>query len=369
MPDASSSRFDLDDARSVLVVKPSSLGDVIHTLPAVTLLHRHRPDLEIDWVVNTEWAPLLEGNPALRRVLPMPRREWRGWRDLPKARRWAKETLGSLRPDLVLDFQGLLRSGLLSKASRGAHLVGFRRAREGASLFYDRKVDVEPWESTHAVDRYLRLVEAVGVPPLDREPDGFDPADSFPLPAGDPVELPEDLAGRPFLLLHPFSRGRGKSMALEEAARFCRLFNEATGGEIPVVLVGAGVEWPEAETATPAGVVSLLNRTTLAQLIWLMRRARFIVSVDSGPMHLAAALTGQLLSLHTWTDPLMVGPWRKDAWIWREDYLGQVRDIEPGRLPEDRSARERFAAGILPGNAAETLARFVAERMGNESQP
>lgn len=366
MPD-SSSRFDLDTARSALVIKPSSLGDVIHTLPAVHLLHQHRPELEIDWVVNTEWAPLLTGNPCLRRVIPMPRREWRGWRDLPKAKRWASETLGTLRPDLVLDFQGLLRSGLLCKASGGGHRVGFRQAREGASLFYDQKVSVENWDSTHAVDRYLELVRAVGVPLPPRAEIQSDPGALFPLPEGDSVELPTDLDGRGFLLLHPFSRGRGKSMSFAECAVFCREFREKRP-DLAILLVGAGVSWPEtgADSSLPEGVFDLLNQTSLTQLIWLMRRARFIVSVDSGPMHLAAALTGNLLSLHTWTDPLMVGPWRHDASVWRgEDFVGPVGEIRPGQLPEDRSARDRFANGILPHGAAGELATLVAEKAGS----
>ncbi len=359
MPDTSP-RFDLGAARDALVIKPSSLGDVIHTLPAVTRLHQHRPDLAIDWVVNTEWAPLLRDHPALRRVIPMPRREWRGWRDLPKARRWARETLGPLRPDLVLDFQGLLRSGLLAKASGGRHLVGFQQAREGASLLYDQKIPIADWGATHAVDRYLALVEALGVPTRDSD----DPEALFPLPEGDPVTHPGISFDGDFLLLHPFSRGRGKSLNFSETAAFCRQWERGPCGTMPVVIVGAGVSWPAAgETAKPEGLIDLLNQTSLTQLIWLMRRARFVVSVDSGPMHLAAALTGRLLSLHTWTDPLMVGPWRRDAWIWREGFLGRVGELAPGQLPEDRSGREKFEAGILSETDIDTLADFVADQI------
>ncbi|MCB1229861.1 MAG: glycosyltransferase family 9 protein [Verrucomicrobiae bacterium] len=357
MPE-SQSPCELDRARRVLVIKPSSLGDVIHTLPAVTMLHRHRPDLEIDWLVNTEWSPLLAGNPALSRVIPMPRRQWRGWRDLPKARRWAKDTLGSLQPDLVLDFQGLLRSALLAKASHAKGIVGFRRAREGASLFYDKKVEIDAWDSTHAVDRYLTMVGSVGVP-VDPTP-GADASELFPLPPGDPIELPDEFADRPFLLLHPFSRGRGKSMNFRETADFCREFHRASG--LPVILVGAGVPWNSAAAELPEGVLDLLDQTSLTQLIWLMRRARFIVSVDSGPMHLAAALTGELLSLHTWTDPLMVGPWRKDAWVWRGDFLGRVGEVRPGQLPENRKDRDRFDGGIVTPENIKRLATFVANR-------
>lgn len=340
-------------ANSALVIKPSSLGDIIHTLPAIERLHRHRPGLAIDWVVNSEWAPLLSGNPALRRVIPMPRRDWRGWRSFPKARRWAIDNLRPLEPDLVLDFQGLLRSALLATASRGRHRVGFRRSREFARFFYHQKVDVPAWERTHAVDRYLALVTALGAPEESVE------SVQFPLPPGEPPV--EDALPEEFLLLHPFSRGKGKSMSFAEVATLCERLCA-----FPVVVVGAGVAWPDG-LPWPVNAVNLLGRTTLPQLIWLMRRATWIVSVDSGPMHLAAAVTGRLLSIHTWTDPLMVGPWRKDAWVWRDGTLAQIRDIAPGQFPENRRDRERFADGVLPGNGVERLGQFLAEKMSREA--
>jgi heptosyltransferase-1 len=339
----------LASATSALVIKPSSLGDIIHTLPAIERLHRQQPGLVIDWVVNAEWAPLLEGNAALRRVIPMPRRDWRGWRDLPKARRWAIDTLRPLQPDLVLDFQGLLRSALLATASRGRHRAGFRHSREFARFFYHQKVDVPDWDRTHAVDRYLALVTALGVPEESAV------SVQFPLPQGEPPVL--DGLPDEFLLLHPFSRGKGKSMSLAEVSALCTKLDD-----IPVVVVGAGVTWPD-DRKWPGNAINLLGRTTLPQLIWLMRRAAWIASVDSGPMHLAAALTGHLLSIHTWTDPLMVGPWRKDAWIWRDSNLAQVRDITPGQFPENRRDRERFANGVLPGDGVERVGQFLAEKM------
>ncbi|MCB1078425.1 MAG: glycosyltransferase family 9 protein [Verrucomicrobiae bacterium] len=334
--------------RSALIVKPSSLGDVIHTLPAVDCLHRSFSHLSIDWLVNTEWAPLLEGNPGLRQVIPLPRRQWRGWRDLFKAKRWASETLAPLRPDLVLDFQGLLRSALLAKSAHGETVVGFRNSREGARWFYDRAIEVPGWRHTHAVDRYLRLVGAIGVEVPEAE------SISFPLPEGDPIALTHS---GPFLLLHPFSRGRGKSMNFREVSSLCGRLRETQ-----VVLVGAGVTWPS-DLPFPENAENLLGATTLPQLIWLMRRAKFILSVDSGPMHLAAAVTARLLSLHTWTDPLMVGPWRQDAWVWRDGFLGKVAGIAPGQFPEQRHRRGEFDPGILPGPVVELIAEFLAEQM------
>ena len=75
-------------------------------------------------------------------------------------------------------------------------------------------------------------------------------------------------------------------------------------------------------------VENLLNRTTLLELIWLIRRAQWVVSVDSGPMHMAAALTANLLSIHTWSDPRLVGPYQAEAWVWKGGELFQMKDVE-----------------------------------------
>ena len=99
--------------RSVLVVKPSSLGDVVHTLPAVSLLKRAWPETRLRWIVNPEWAPLLEGNPDVDEIILFPRRELSG--SFTKQLRWLRATGKACRSDLVLDFQGLLRSAIMVK--------------------------------------------------------------------------------------------------------------------------------------------------------------------------------------------------------------------------------------------------------------
>ena len=127
--------MNLSDCEKILVVKPSALGDVIHTLPAVYALHQAAPQASISWVVNTEWAPILEGISHIHNRVLFPRREWKGWRDILKAREWANEAIAPIHPDLVIDFQGLLRSGLMVRKAAGRHSVGFERSREGAGRF------------------------------------------------------------------------------------------------------------------------------------------------------------------------------------------------------------------------------------------
>ena len=292
---------------SILILKPSSLGDIVHTLPAVALLKKKWPQARLRWLINSEWAPLLDGNPHVDEVVEFPRKNFRGpagWARIPG---WAKKIV-TCKADLVLDFQGLLRSALIARLCRadGGRIVGLSDAREGARHFYDETVDVSA--HTHAVARYLALVAALGI-------DTAAPL-AWPLPQG---TAPADFdSAQPFILLHPFSRGAGKSLTAAEVAEFCRSLAPHR-----VVLAG------RTDTTLPPleNVADLLNRTTLGELLWLLRRAAFTVSVDSGPMHLAAALGPRLLSLHTWSDPAKVGPYHPGAWVWKNRTLFQTRDL------------------------------------------
>ena len=127
----------------------------------------------------------------------------------------------------------------------------------------------------------------------------------------------------PFILLHPFSRGQGKSLSNSVIEEFCRTFAPTR-----IVVVGRSAR----KINPPENCVELTNQTSLLQLVRLIRVARFIISVDSGPMHIAAAVTDRLLSIHTWTDPKRVGPYNPDAWIWKNGELTRVADLEQKKL-------------------------------------
>jgi heptosyltransferase-1 len=310
----------------VLVIKPSSLGDIVHTLPAVSALRDAHAGWELQWLVNEEWAPLLDGNPDVDEVIRFPRKNFRGLAGLAKARDWARRNLAPKNFDRALDFQGLLRSALLAKASGAGTVVGFSRARELAPFWYDEKISLPDWDGQHAVDRYLSLAATQGANVSVAEARGFH------LPEGEPCGIPMD---RPLLALHPFSRGLGKSLTTLEVLEFCQAV-KATDPDKKVVLLGSD-SWQGG--TLPPNAVDLLGQTSLSQLIWVLRHAGAVVSVDSGPTHLAAAITGRLISIHTWTDPAKVGPWRRDAWFWRDGMLLKIGDIKANQFPEKRNRR------------------------------
>ena len=344
--------MNLSACERILIVKPSSLGDIVHTLPAAEALHRAAPQAKIDWLVNTEWCPILEGVPFLNRLIPFPRREFRGIAGLLRGARWAGEELRTQGYDLVIDFQGLLRSALLAKRTGAPMIAGFRNSREGASLFYHDRVEVPDWNRCHAVEKNLALVACLGA--------GIsNPVFIFP-----PGALPADLPAfsTPPVLVHPFSRGTGKSLSTNEVVELCQLLTPH-----PVILVGipekpVNVTWPD-------NVVDLLGRTSLPGLIALIRLAAWTVSVDSGPMHLAAGLTDRVLSLHTWSNPAVVGTWRTDAWVWRESRKVQVRDLKPDEFPERRDLQAHFGAKERLLNPADivAIAAFLQDRLHTTS--
>ena len=186
--------------RSILIIKPSSLGDVVHTLPAVAALRAAYPTARLTWVINPEWAPLLRGNRDVNHVHIFPRGQFRGLGLVRHLFPWINRTR-RLQPDVALDFQGLLRSALIARASGAREIFGLSDAREGSRFLYTEVAKVD--RESHAIERYLKLAEAAGA--------SIEHPLQFPLPSGDP--LPRFDPYPPFVLLHPYARGRGKSMS------------------------------------------------------------------------------------------------------------------------------------------------------------
>ncbi|MFZ4767351.1 MAG: glycosyltransferase family 9 protein [Roseimicrobium sp.] len=310
-------------------MKPSSLGDIVHTLPAAHFLKQSFPHLQLRWLCNPEWMPLLHGNEDLAEVIAFPRGEFRGLGSLPQLILWARQLNAASRemPEVTLDFQGLLRSALVCLARGTDPIIGMSDAREGAGLLYRNTVQVD--RDIHAVDRYLQLVQALGVETAGRDVE-------FPLPEGHlpaGIPLPKD-----YLLLHPHSRGEGKSLSAAAIQALCDCL-----APHPVVIVG------RAKNAVPVAgghVTSLVNRTTLLELIGLVRRAHACISVDSGPMHVAAALHDRTLGIHTWSDPQRVGPYNRKAKVWKAGRIAHRGEFADEVAPHPASVETSDARRI-----------------------
>ena len=321
---------DFGSCRRVLIIKPSSLGDIVHTLPTVHLLKESYPHLEFTWVINPVFASLVEGNADLAGTAFFPRDQFRGLGGLWRFSRWLNHIPPRLKPDIALDFQGLLRSGLTAHASRAPLRAGFSDSREGARFFHTHIIPVNP--DAHAIDRSLTLPRAFGLagPACFPLPQGSCPAAFFSgnaaysgTPPAPRVTGAETLSLPPApILLHPFSRGKRKSLTPPQTLLLCQALSP-----LPVILVGRS-ELTFSDPL-PTNTRNLLNQTTLHELIWLIRRARGVISVDSGPMHIAAALTPHVLSLHAWSDPRKVGPWHAGTSVYKAGKLMQTGHLDP----------------------------------------
>jgi heptosyltransferase-1 len=269
----------------ILVVRLGAMGDIIHSLPAVASVKHSIPFSQITWVVESKWAALLQGNPYVQRVLALDRGTSSGWKN-------AWRELRSCRYDFAIDFQGLTKSALVATLSRAERIYGFADPRETpASWFYSSKTQAR---GVHMVDRNLDLAAAAGASSL---------LHCFPLPEGKPEgRLP---AGE-FVLASPLAGWGAKQWPLENYAVLGERIRRETG--MTLVLNGA-TELSMAHTfAHASGLPGLIDAT---------RRATAVIGLDSGPMHLAAALGKPGVAIFGPTDPARNGPYQSNLKVLR----------------------------------------------------
>jgi lipopolysaccharide heptosyltransferase I len=305
--------------RRILIIKPSSLGDVVHALPVLAALRSQFPQAHISWMVASSFAPLLIDHPLLDEVLLFDRKHYGR---LHRSGRSAGDFVGFVRGlatrrfDLVIDLQGLFRSGLFARLTGARYRVGFADVRELAGLFYTHRIRV-PATIRHAVDRNVHLARTIGLP-IDRP--------AFPLA----VSLREiqaanarlaDAAGHfvpRFIAVVIAARWPTKQWAPERfAALLDRLHAENAP---PCVLLGAPDEREVAarvSAATDAPLINLVGQTSLRELTALLDRSERVITNDSGPMHLAAALGKPIVALFGPTDPQRCGPYGAPARVVR----------------------------------------------------
>jgi lipopolysaccharide heptosyltransferase I len=297
--------------RRILLIKPSAIGDVVHALPVLNLLRRKWPDAHIAWLLTPACADLLDGHPLLSEVILFERRRFgRGWRE-PAAAAGLVSFMKRLRRgefDLVIDLQGLFRSGWMAWQTRAPVRIGFSNARELAPIFYTHRVDVGTTEQ-HAIDRYLKVTAALGC--------GDSPVE-FPFHVTDEdrrhVEslVPAD---QPYAVLIPGTNWLTKRWPADRFAMLVKPLRDRFG----LATVTAGSP-DEVELASQiSGAINVAGKTTLRQLVALLQRASLVVANDSGPMHIAAALGRPLVTPFGPTNPVRTGPYRRDDAVLRLD--------------------------------------------------
>jgi lipopolysaccharide heptosyltransferase I len=288
----------------ILIVKPSAIGDVVHTLPVLNLLRKRFPAAHIAWLVTPACSGIVDGHPQLNEVIHFDRHG--GF----AAFRAVSLQLRAAKYDLVLDLQGLFRSGLFTFATRAPVRVGFANAREMAPAFYNRRVEVLNAE-VHAMDRYLAMAEAVG---CERGPVEY----VWPTEDADRFAMRTMIGDRRYAVLLPGTNWSTKRWPAEKFAALIEPLKERFG--LDTVIAGRGKD-AAAVAALAGGAIDLTDKTTLRQLVALLENAAVVIANDSGPMHIAAALGRPLVTVFGPTNPVRTGPYQRQETVVRLDIV------------------------------------------------
>jgi lipopolysaccharide heptosyltransferase I len=285
---------------NVLIVRLGALGDIVHTVPAAAALRRAYPDARIDWVVDARHAGFAELVTCVDRVIRLEKTTVNAWVDLVRR-------LRPSRYDVALDFQGLMKSAVLARASGAGRVAGFsiwHLREKGARPFYSEVDGGQP--AAHVIRKNLSLLSTVGVSSMEIE---------FPLartasPALDAVR--RDAGSAPFALINPGAAWPNKRWP---AARFGEVaaFVREVRGLKPFVLWGPAEEALARDVVdSSANTARLAPATTMADLLELSRAAALMVSGDTGPLHIAGAAGTPIVAIFGPTDAERNGPWSED---------------------------------------------------------
>ncbi len=338
--------------RRILLIKPSSLGDIVHAMPTLAALRERFPRAEVTWLVKQQWASLVAVIGGVDHVCEVE----------PGLKGWLGRVpdLRAAGFDLVVDLQGLFRSGAMARLTGCGRRVGFANAREGSPYFYTQRVAV-PAGPMHAVDRYLVVAEALGA---------ARPAE----PRFDFIDRPEDrqaaeglltaanvTASSPWIAMNVSARWETKRWPPQQFAEASDRLTEAQG--IPIVFMGGPAERPETRAVIAlmrTKAVDLTGQTPVGLLPSLLRRAAVLVTNDSGPMHIAAAVGTPVVALFGPTDPAKTGPYGRGHVV-----LSHAVECRPCFRREcSRAVTLECLTGVRP----EQVVRAVQQQLGRSDK-
>lgn len=296
----------------ILIVKLSSIGDVVHTLPALSALKSALPNVEIDWIVEETASEILRGSPYIKNLYVVKNRGWAN--SLDKSRETTRE-LKSRNYDIVIDFQGLLKSALWVLASGAKRKIGFSNYREFSSFFLNEKLPAYDREK-HAVDRYMDLARYV------IEKQGRKVGDlKFNFPVNEKSKENIDnltrelgLEGKEFFIVTPVARWSTKMWNKKSFVGLIK--DSAEKYNIDCLIAGGPDDFDYCEDiASRVGgrATNICSKTSLKDFAELVGRAKFSITVDSGPMHIASAMETPVVALFGATASNRTGPYGKES--------------------------------------------------------
>ncbi|HTO04308.1 MAG TPA: glycosyltransferase family 9 protein [Opitutus sp.] len=284
--------------QQVLIIKPSSLADIVHGLQVATSIKSQLEDVRISWIVRDIYAPIVRACSAIDHVFVFQRAG--GAKGFLKLIREVRKT----NFDYAFDFQGLLRTGLMTSRVKAKRKVGRSDAREMSGMFYNEKVPMPPdGRKSHALDILLQFCPVLGAKAELRGLLKFRELDTLKL------KFTEGREGSRPIVMFPDSRKAEKRWTGFKQLTELILRSDRTR---KVIWAGTGYV-PDRGSFLPAQFLNLTGNTSLVSLPALLKRADWVISNDSGPMHLAAALGVRTLGIFGPTDPRVSGPYPLNA--------------------------------------------------------
>jgi ADP-heptose:LPS heptosyltransferase len=315
-------------------------------------LHQRYPNAKIDWLVQNSFVQAIEHHPALHRTIPFDRKSFGKQCKKGKIKpllAWLK-SLKSSQYDLVIDAQGLARSGFFAWYTRAPHRVGYRDAQELAWIFLNKRVDAP--RSLHTVDRMMRLAASLGAEP--EQPD-------LRLYAG-PDELSQVIMEYPdrYAVIAPTSRWAGKCWPIERFTELTKKLIERPEIDRVIIVGGPGerlqcaplLEYAEDQP----NITDRVGSTSISQLMAIISRAKLVVANDSAALHMAVGFDRPLVALLGPTEPSLVGPYKRD-----DDVIRHARDEDDFdfKKPESVEVMERITLDEVYEACAARLAAPV----------
>lgn len=294
--------------KKLFLIKPSALGDIVHSLPFLAAVKKTYPQCEVHWLVAKGLHTFLEGHPLIDRLWLFDKQRWKQMGHLLRTMGELRDLWRDLRRqrfDVSVDLSGLLRSGLLTWAGGAELRLGFSDSNEGSPFFYNKKI--AGGTAIHAIDRYLKLAALLGCD-TSEVVYPFAPYDAHP-----PIcrELPARYA--------VFAPSAGKAANRWPAQRFGELAGRLN---IPVVVIAGKAEEDVARQVVEASghkALSIAGRTSLKELVAVIEKAAFFVTNDTGPMHIAAAKGVPVFAIFGPANPVRTGPYGAIHTVIREE--------------------------------------------------
>lgn len=267
------------DFKSFLIIRPSSLGNVLHALMLTQTIRDHFPDATIDFLVRDRFAAIVETCAAVDNVIIFERKK------NPLAFLRLLKTIRKKRYDAVLDVQAQFRTGLMIAAAKSDLKIGRRDAREGSGFFCNKIIELPPNPHPHQVDTFLQFLPLLGKPPTLGTPVGFNTPDI--------LSVNQRLYSNPPILLLPHSRGKEKEWPyFKELTR--KLLEEMPG---QMIVWDSHIPIPSAEFDQESNFLNTTGTTSIPEMISLIKAAKIVVANDTGPMHISAALKKPTIAL------------------------------------------------------------------------